>query len=604
MFNKQVFFCLAIIGANSGAWAQTTRQQPTVVVTANAYAQTVNAALADVTVIDRADIDASGAADVYDLLRLQSGIDIVRSGGPGAQTSLFMRGTNSNQVLVLIDGVRVASLATGAFAWEQLPLDSVQRIEIVRGPRAAVWGSDAIGGVIQIFTRKLDGPAGSLRYGSYADAAGSAGFGHWRDGDGFSINTGIRHERGFSSQNAQGDSYNPDNDGLRDRNVSMRAATHVGNQRLSGSVFFNDNTQEFDQGVSHNIEQSLGVELQGQLASNWQHELRLGSAHEDLSTPAFATAFHSDRRSLDWHNEFYLGASQQLIAGISLLHESGASVDTSNDRNAYAGTRNNRALYVGWYDDSGRVDWQLAARHDDNDRFGGATTGTAALGVRLSPLARLVASWGQGFRAPNLNEQFSPGYGGYYAGNPDLMPERSHSSELALELAPGADVRIKLAAFRTDITQLISFTGGTKFQAENIARARINGAEATLHWQARYGSLDANATWQNPRDLATDTPLLRRPRRKANIIIEHQFGRRFDAGLELIGVGSRPEIGGPLPGYGLVDARAAWHVSESTTLRLRAANLFDRNYSELRGYNTPGRSFWLELAWRPRQARM
>ncbi|MDN5923561.1 MAG: TonB-dependent receptor [Xanthomonadales bacterium] len=599
MINKQVIFSLALIGVSGAAWAQKVEQQAPVVVTANAYAQTVDAAMADVTVIDREAIDASGAADVYDLLRLQAGINIVRSGGPGTQTSLFMRGTNSNHVLVLIDGVRVASMNTGGFAWEQLPLDTVQRIEIVRGPRATVWGSDAIGGVIQIFTRKLDGVAGALRYGSYGDAAGSVGFGQWHNGEGFSINAGMRHVRGFSAQNPQGYSYNPDDDGLRDRNISARAATHVGSQRVSGSLYFNDNTQEFDQGVSHNIEQALSVQVQGPLAAHWQHTVRLGAAREDLSTPAFATAFHSDRRSLDWRNRFDITANQQLIAGINLLHESGTSVNTGTQTDAYAGTRNNRAVFVGWYGNAGRIDWQLAARRDHNDRFGGASTASAALGLRLSPLARVLASWGQGFRAPNLNEQFSPGYGGYYAGNPMLKPERSHTSELALELTPSAHLRIKLAAFRTDISQLISFTGGSLFQAENIARARIDGAAATLHWHAPTWSLEANASWQNPRDLATDTALLRRPKRKATVVLQRHFGTRFDAGVEWLAVSTRPEIGGDLPGYSLLNARSTWHINPRFDLHLRAANLFARDYGELRGFNTPGRSFWLELAWHP-----
>src|SRR6185295_7360273 len=126
--------------------AQQAEPQPTIEVTASRVAETVDASLADVSVITRSEIEASVAPDLLELLRLQPGVDVVRTGGAGQQTSVFLRGSNSNHVLVLVDGVRVASANTGAFAFENLPLDAVERIEIVRGPRASYWGSDAIGG--------------------------------------------------------------------------------------------------------------------------------------------------------------------------------------------------------------------------------------------------------------------------------------------------------------------------------------------------------------------------------------------------------------------------------------------------------------------------
>src|SRR5882724_3795723 len=169
------------IGLATNAQAQDAAIQPTVEVTASRVAETVDASLADVSVITRADIDASAAPDLIDLLRLQAGVDVARTGGAGEQTSVFLRGSNSNHVLVLIDGVRVASANTGAFAFENLPLDAVEHIEIVRGPRASYWGSDAIGGVIQIFTRKFDAAHLAVSGGSYRSADGSAGIGDWSD---------------------------------------------------------------------------------------------------------------------------------------------------------------------------------------------------------------------------------------------------------------------------------------------------------------------------------------------------------------------------------------------------------------------------------------
>ena len=599
--NKNIFFCclltsLAPLAQAQSAAGQHVSEQPEMVVTATGVVQTVDASLADVSVIDRTDIEASGAADVYELLQLQAGVDMVRSGGPGTQTNVFLRGTNSNHVLVLIDGVRAASLNTGAFAWEQLPLDVVQRIEIVRGPRAAIWGSDAIGGVIQIFTRRLEGGAAAVRLGSSADRSASAGIGRWQGKEGFTINAGIRHVRGFSSQNPQGFSYNPDDDGERNRNLSARGALAVGAQTLSGSGMFSDSTVEFDQGVSHNIEQTVGLSLAGSLGRNWSHRLMLGQAREDLSTPAYGTRFRSRRQSLGWRNRIALGKQQYLVAGVDLLHEHGASIDSG--ATSYSGSRDNQAAYASWHGSTPRIDWQLAGRHDHNSVFGNADTGSAALGVTVGAGWRLSASWGQAFRGPNLNEQFSPGYGGYYAGNPLLKPEHSHSAEAGLEWTPMADLSVRVNHYRTDISELISFTRGELFQAENIARARIDGTELDLDWQHGRWHGRANATWQKAQNLADNTRLLRRPDRKANLVLGRRFSSALDGGVEWQAVGRRPELGGELPGYSLLNARVNWQLARGLNIHLRAQNLLDRDYNVLRGFNTAGRSFWIQLAWR------
>ena len=299
--------------------------QPTVQVTASRVAETVDATLADVSVITRRDIDASVARDVYDLLRLEAGVDLYRTGGAGQQTSLFLRGSNSNQVLVLIDGVRAAAATTGAFAFEQLPLDAVERIEIVRGPRASYWGSDALGGVIQIFTRRLDGPRVALSYGSYRDADGSVGIGHWDGANGYSVQVGARHVGGFSATNpsiCNGPddpycSYDPDKDGYRNTNLAARGAYTIGGQLLSAALYRSQGQVEFDQGYSNVIEQTAGINLEGELAANWSHRLSVGNSREDLSTPAFYSLYLTRRTSLLWQNELRIDENQRMVAGIT-----------------------------------------------------------------------------------------------------------------------------------------------------------------------------------------------------------------------------------------------------------------------------------------------
>lgn len=590
--------CAASLCTRAQAGDQSFTTEPTIEVTATRMAQTVDASLADVTVITRAEIDASGAADLYDVLRTQAGVDLARSGGPGEQTALFLRGTNSNHVLVLVDGVRIASTGTGGVDFSLLPLDAIQRIEIVRGPRAAYWGSDAIGGVIQIFTRKLTGPSAAVQYGSYDDASAGAGIGQQGARGGFSVQAGIRHVRGFSAENPEGFGYNPDDDGLRNRNLAASGDLKLGTQTLSANALYSDSVNEFDQGVSHVIEQDLGAALAGNISSNWFQRLQLGSARDDLNTPDYFELFRSRRQSATWLNIFTLTPNQSLTTGVERMHESGENVDSSGAGDTFGQSRDNTAAFAGWSGHLQSFDWELAARHDHNSVFGGATTGSAAIGWRVLPSLRFTASFGQGFRAPSLNEQFSPGYGGLFAGNPALHPERSRSSELGAEWTPAAALSFKLAAYHTDIDDLIDFTGPL-FQAENTAQAKIDGVELQARWQRDGWALSGNATWQDARDPQTGEHLLRRASRKGDVQLMRQFDARVDAGIELYAEGPRPEFGGPLPGYALLNARVNITLSPAWKLHLRAENLADRTYSLIRGYNTPGRSGWIELAWSP-----
>jgi vitamin B12 transporter len=593
--------------ASMAAHAEEIDLQPTVQVTASRSAETVEETLADVTVITRADIDASVARDAYDLLRLEAGVDLYRTGGAGQQTSLFLRGSNSNQVLVLIDGVRAAAATTGAFAFEQLPLDAVERIEIVRGPRASYWGSDALGGVIQIFTRKLDGARVSAGYGSYGEADGSAGIGAWEGANGYSVQVGARHVGGFSATNpgicAGPDdpycSYDPDDDGYRNRNLVARGAYALGQQLLSASLYRSQGQVLFDQGHSDVIEQSTGVTLEGELGSGWSHRLALGNVREDLSTPALASLYLTRRSSLLWQNEFLLAPGQHLVAGIDFVHDRGETRDTGSGEPRYRQSRDDHALFAGWRSSFGAFDSELSARHDDDSVFGGAGTGSLALGWHAAGGFRAYASVAQGFRSPTMNELYDPGYGGYFAGNPDLQPERSRSSELGLEFTPGAGQRLKANLYSTRTSDLISFTGAQNL-AVNIAHARLDGAE--LAWTLTHAGWSAQANWthEHARDADTGAPLLRRPANKANAVLERSLGTRLRAGAEVLWSGSRPDIGGiELPAYALLNLRAHYALGPAWELSGRLENLTRRRYELVHGYNTQGRSVFLDLTWSP-----
>ena len=586
---------LSILAALGGsAFADEANLQPEVVVTATRFAQTVDDTLADVSVITRDDIEAGVVRDISDLLRLQPGIDIARTGGPGGQTSIFLRGTNNNHVLVLIDGVRVSALGTGAFTWETLPLAAIERIEIVRGPRASYWGSDAIGGVIQIFTRKLDGPRVALGYGSYGDAKADAGIGHRGASGGYSVQVGARDLDGFPSQNENGYGYEDKDHGLRNQSLAARADHRWGEQVLDGVFMRSQGTTEFSGGYSDFTEQAISLSLSGAITPAWQHRLSVGRASENYATPVYLSAYESRRTSIGWQNELTLSQQQRLILGVDSIREQGENLNT------YRESRNNTGVYAGWHMNAKPLDGEISLRTDDNSNFGNHVTGSVAAGWHFGDAMRAYASYGQGFRGPTLNEQYSPGFGGLFAGNPALKPEESRSSELGFELTPGQDQQLKANIYSTRVSNLISFSG-VDFQAENVARARIRGVELAYDRTLGAWAFDTTLTWQDPRNEDTGTQLLRRPQQKFTGTLERSFGETLRAGAEVILSGRRDDVGGiELPGYALVNLRASWTLTPQWKLFARIENLSDRDYQLAYGYNTPGRSGFLELVWSAR----
>lgn len=594
--------------ASAMAHAENATLQPTIEVTATRVAETVDASLADVSVITRQDIEASSAPDLLELLRLQAGVDVARTGGAGQQTSVFLRGTNSNHVLVLIDGVRVASSNTGAFAFENLPIDAVERVEIVRGPRASYWGSDAIGGVIQIFTRKLDSAHLAASYGSYKSSDGSVGYGAQSDAGGFSVQLGARHVGGFSASNPAAGPYvyNPDDNGFQNHNIVAQGDYNLGTQKLSASIFRSEGTLSFDNGdpgygSSRTLDQAAGVNLQGPLADYWQQHLSIGSSREDIVTPVFGNDYRSTREELSWTNDFTLSATQHLIAGLDYVHDYGISNDTFGGTTLYSESRDNSGVFTGWRVADGAFDSDLSARYDHNSTFGSAFSGSAAAGWKFSDDLRLSASYGSAFRAPNLNELYSPGYGGYYAGNPLLDPERSRNGEIALQWHVNEANQIDVRAFSDRVHDLIDFSGGSKSQAINIDHAAIDGAEITHTWHDSSWSWSNALTLQNPRDSDTDTQLLRRPKEKFSSIFEAALNEHLHAGIEVLYSGRSDDVGGiTLGSYALLNLRANYQLSQDFKLGARLENLTDKNYQLVYGYNTPGRSGYLTLSWEPR----
>jgi vitamin B12 transporter len=586
-----VIFCNSVIAASPSS-------SPSIVVTATRTARTVDDSLAAVSVITREDIERRQPQDLVDLLRTQAGVDLTRAGGPGGNISLFLRGTNSNHVLVLVDGVRVASATTGTFDWRSFPVGQIERIEIVRGPRASLYGSDAIGGVIQIFTRRPQDLELALGAGSHRTRDAEAAWGSTGPTRGF-VTATHRETEGFSAQNERGFSFDPDNDGLRQQSVSAGMETKLGEKaRIELRGWQSRGSAQFDVGDSRLLNESVNTRLLHATSSTWSQTFSLSAANDTLETSSFSTSrFATKRQMADWQNDFTLGQDSLLSAGLSYMHDQGENL--SGTTTVFDNKQYDRAAFALWQSKWGEYDLQIAGRHDDYSSFGGHNTGSAALGREFSSRTRGWISYGTAFRAPSLNDLFSPGFGGLFAGNPNLNPERSRSLELGVRHRFSTDQTLKASLYDTHIEDLIAFEG-PGFQAINVAEATVRGLEVEHGIASGAWRLTNAVTLQRTRNERTDTSLLQRPDAKLSTLLERDFSKRAAAGAELILSSSRRDVsGGEIAGYGVVNLAARYALRRDLTLEGRLENLFDKKYQLIDGFNTPDRSLFVTLRYRP-----
>jgi vitamin B12 transporter len=579
-----------------------------VIVTASRMAETTDATLAPVTVITREEIARSQAPTLLELLRLQPGVDVARTGGPGKETSVFLRGTNSNHVLVLIDGMRVSSATNGGFAWQSLDPAQIERIEIVRGPRSTLYGSDAIGGVIQIFTRKPEGATLRAAAASHETHSWQAGFGGGEE---------TRYHLLVSGADSRGiDATTPDaatawfvpdgdRDGYRQNNVSASVASRSGSSEAALSFWRSDSRSDYDSGVpgpaaQKALNQAVEARYTSEVTAGWVQSLRLGTAVDDLETVA-SSRFVTHRHSADWQHTFAVTDEQSLVAGVDWTEDRGKDLSLTGLGTVYERHVTDRGAYFNYTVPVGALDLQGGLRRDQSDIFGYQTTGQAAIGYAATDKLRLLASYGTAYKAPSLNDLYYPVYG-----NPDLKPERSTSSEVGARYRLDPQQHLALNLFRTDVTDLIVWDLVT-FRPSNVNQARIRGLELEYGVGAERWGLAANLTLQEPRDLATDKPLLRRPDRKLAVTGARTLADGDTVQAEFLLVGERRDSHANaatganedrfLPGYGLVNVSAAHPLAPHWRLEGRVDNLFDQPYAEAFGFQTPGRVFELAIAY-------
>nr|WP_147653070.1 TonB-dependent vitamin B12 receptor [Vulcaniibacterium gelatinicum] len=617
--------CLAIaLGLPSLAAAQSA---PTdldeVVVTGTRTAVTVDESLAPVEVIGREEIERSQAHSLPDLLRGRAGISLSNQGGAGKLTTLFLRGAESDHVLVLVDGVRVGSATSGLTAFQDLPLALIERIEIVRGPRSSLYGSEAIGGVIQIFTRRdREGlrARASATLGSHGRAEGSAGFGGGLGRGWFGVDAAYQNVEGFDACEVATPSPfsggcfiflpEPDADGYRNRSLSLRGGVDAGETlqvdlhalRAEGrNVFDGDFTN-----LSKTVQQVLGGRATWTPSERLRLQLVAGrntdSSDQYLTKPSPWVVplpdgtgrigwFQTDRDSATLQGDLTLARGQLLTLGVDWLRDHVAASTT------YArAARANRAGFVQYQGRFGRHDLLASLRRDDNDQFGGHTTGSAAWGLDLADGWRVIAGYGTAFKAPTFNELYYP-----FFGNPALRPEEADSAELGLAWR-GARGNARLSAFRTEADDLITYDAALG-RAVNLERARIRGAELTFDARVSEWTVAGSLSVADSENRATGLALPRRARHGARLELDRAFGA-LRIGLTAVGEGARwDDVANTrrLGGYATFDLRAEYAFSEALTLQARVANAFDRDYATVAFYRQPGREWLLTLRYSPQR---
>jgi vitamin B12 transporter len=594
---------LALCALLPAAHAQTVAQLQPVVVTATRTEQPLTDVLSDVSVVGREAIERSGASTVADVLSRLPGVELTRYGGSASVTSLYVRGAETRHTLLMIDGVRVDSQSTGGPAWHTVPLEQVDRIEVLRGPAAAIYGSDAMGGVVQIFTRQGSGPVQpsvAVGVGSHGTRKVDASIIGAQGAVDYALALGHERSTGFNAQ----PSANPDTDGYRRTASSARLGWQLNrNHKLEATWLGSQGNAQYDAYAStrddHSLQDlgALGLSWVARWSDTYRTRVALTEGRDRYETTPSPYLAETHLRTGLLHNEWKLG-NHTLTAELERREDKLANASTTpvNTR------RHQDAAAFGYGLKQGAHTLQLNVRRDHDSEFGGHSTGSAAYALALTPRWRLTASAGTAFRAPTLFQRFS------IYGVPTLKPESARNLELGARYAEGVNFA-SLVAYRNRVTDLINYVSGPGACVNgvgafagcygNTGRARYTGITLAGGTRLDTVGLTASLDLQNPIDEVTGKLLARRAKRVAKFGAEASVqgwqlvadwvlhGERFDDAANTQRLG----------GYGLVNLAASKDVSPGWAVLARVDNLANQDYQTVNGFATAGRTLYMGLKW-------
>ncbi len=598
VFLLRVAALLPALAAVSPSSAQSVALKE-VVVTATRGATGADELVSDVTVIDRQAIEASTARSLPELLARTAGVQMAANGGLGKASSVFIRGTEARHTILLVDGVRLGSATLGTPSWDNIPVDMIERIEVLKGPASALYGSEAVGGVVQIFMRKgREGfhPYASLTVGSehYAQAATGLQAGQGA----LSYAIGVQHLRdgGFSATNPRVlfGNYNPDRDPFEQDAVNASARYEFNKiWSADAGLVYSDGISAFDDGPK--VDSRLALRdvtvhagVKGQLTSAWHSELRVSQGNDTSNTiqATYPGSFKTGQSQWTWQNHvdtplgLVLAGLEQRVQQVT--SSTVYTVDRRTIDSAFAGVNGSH----------GDLSWQVNLRHDRNSQFGGSDTGFVGYGYRITPAWRIHASHGTSFVAPSFNQLYFPNYG-----NPALLPERGRNTDIGVTWAANGH-EIKLVRFDNKIRGFITSTT----LPTNIPRARIEGW--TLDYEGKVDALRLRGALDqlDPRNELNGHQLPRRAKEQLTLGADYELGAwRF--GASLLHVGNRFDDTAnklPLAACTTADLHADWQFAKEWSAQAKLNNLTNKQYETAYGYNQAGRSFYLTLRWAPK----
>jgi vitamin B12 transporter len=596
----------ALLSASGVSHAQSDGQLPTVMVTATRTEQPLTDVVSDVSVIDRELIERSGASSLADVLSRLPGVELTRAGGPAATTSLYVRGAETRHTLLMIDGVRVDSQSTGGPAWQALPLDQIDRIEVLRGPAAAIYGSDAMGGVVQIFTRQGTGPAQpsvAVGVGSQGTRKLDASLSGAQGVVDYALALGSERSTGFNAQPAA----NPDKDGYRRTSGSARLGYRLGrDHKLEATWLGTQGDARYDAFNSkkddHALQDlsALGLNWTARWSGTYRTRVTLTEGRDRYETTPSAYLTDTRLNTYLWHNEWKLGTNT-LTAALERREDRLTNATTTPTHTR----RHQDALALGYGLKQGPHTLQMNLRRDNDSEFGGHTTGSAAYAFALTPQWRLTASAGTAFRAPTLYQRFS------IYGLPTLKPENATNLELGAKYAAGADT-VSVVAYRNRVTNLITYVSGPGTCVNGVGtfagcygntdKAQYTGVTLAGGTRLARVGLNASLDLQNPTDEVTGKLLARRAKRIAKLGAETTVqGWNLAADWLLAGERFNNAANNQrLGGYALVNLAASKDLSPGWSVLARVDNLANKAYQTTTGYAMAGRTLYVGLKWAAR----
>jgi vitamin B12 transporter len=568
-------------------------QTEPVIVTATRTAQIADESVAPVIVIDSQTLMQNPGADLADVLRMYSGIEISRNGGPGHTTSMFIRGAESNHTLVMIDGVKINPGTIGGAALQNIDLSMIDHIEVVKGPRSTLYGSEAIGGVINIITkrRKTDGSdySAAVGGGSYATKELRLSAHNHKDDRGAGIEASYVKSDGFPTKAVSSIDRGYDN-----FNLHVYGSKHLGATDYTVSHWQSSGNTEYLDFSNLPVDQDFenattAIAAKTMMATSWVSTLKLSHISDKIDQNQSSDFAHTSRYAVDWQNDIQWHPQNLLSVGLYRSQENTiASVyGTSFDVDTYV-----NAAFVQNVRTTRATTLITGLRHTQHETFGDYTTWNFEYGVNLGHALRLTLASNSGFRAPDSTDRYSS------SGNPNLKPETSQNSEIGLRYAPTKAQRLSLNVFRNKITDLIEYDS-TSMKMKNFAQTTITGSELVYEFLGQHWSARASASVQNPHNDIKDSQLPRRSEHAYSLMLKYR-GDNFDVGLDTHYSGNRPDSeynSHILDPYTLVNLNGDYRFSKILTLNLRIENLTDEDYQLAYGYNTPGRSAYAELRY-------